>query len=56
MLENVEKQLKGSVEADELDVDAVFLPKADVTELMNDVIEIGEQIWQSIQKRMLVIM
>ena len=56
MLEHVEKQLKGSVEVDELDVDAVFLPKTDVTELMNDVIETREQVWQSIQKRMLVIM
>lgn len=56
VLEDVKKQLKSSVDADELDVDVVFLPKADLTNLMNDVIETGEQIWQSIQKRMLVIM
>ena len=50
VLEDVEKQLKGSVEADELDVDAVFLPKADVTELMNDVVETGNKFGNQFRK------
>ena len=48
--------MKSSLEVDEGEVEAVVLPKANLSELMDKVLETSQKIWQSIQKRMLVVM
>ena len=56
VLEDVERHMKSSVDTDEVEVEAILMPKSNLIELMDEVLEIGQKIWHSIQKRMLVIM
>lgn len=56
VLQAVEKQLQSNLEDEEVNVEGIFLSNVEFNELSGRIVEVGQNIWDNIKKRLLTIM